>query len=79
MNGSTVVSIARSRVRDCLYDVHFPAGKDEIMAVAVRNECEDAITALRAIPTEIYANVAEVLACVTLADGSARVPSGAGA
>lgn len=63
-----VASIGRDRLRDCLNDVDYPADKDQIVAVAVKNGCEDAARALRAIPPEVYGNVAEVLASVTLSD-----------
>lgn len=62
-------SIAQSRLRECLYDVDFPADKDQIVSVAIKNGCEDAARALRAMPPETYANIAEVLASVTLSDG----------
>lgn len=63
-----VASTTRARVRDCLYDVDFPADKDDLVAAAERNDCMDAARALRAIPPETYANVAEVLASVNLSD-----------
>lgn len=65
-----VASIAQSRLRDCLYDVDFPAHKDQIVDVAMKNDCEDAARALRAMPPETYANMAEVLASVSLSDGT---------
>jgi hypothetical protein len=64
-----VASTTRSRLRACLNDVDFPADKDGLVAAAVRNSCdEDTIRALRSIPPETYANFAEVLAAVPLAD-----------
>ncbi|WP_131590570.1 DUF2795 domain-containing protein [Mycolicibacterium setense] len=65
-----VASVIQSRLRDCLYDVDFPADKDQIVNVAMKNACEDAARALRAMPPETYANMAEVLASVSLSDGN---------
>jgi hypothetical protein len=65
-----VASILSARLRDCLNDADFPAGKNDLVEVAVRNGCPDAAQALRGIPPETYANMAEVLASVTLADDS---------
>lgn len=63
-----VASTDRASVRECLNDVDFPAAKDDLVNAAVRNGCPDTARALRAIPPETYANLAEVLASVTLAD-----------
>src|SRR3954447_20009105 len=63
-----VASTTRARLRKCLYDVDFPADKDNLVAAAERNDCMDAARALRAIPPETYANVGQVLASVDLSD-----------
>jgi hypothetical protein len=64
-----VASTTRSRLRDCLNDVDFPADKGNLVEAAVRNGCdEDTVRALRAIPPETYANFSQVLASVPLAD-----------
>jgi Protein of unknown function (DUF2795) len=64
-----VASTTRRRVHDCLNDVDFPATKDDLLTAAARNGCdEDTARALRAIPPESYANLAEVMASVPLAD-----------
>ena len=58
-------STNRSRLHECLVDADFPADKDQLVAVATRNGCDDdTIRALRAIPPESYANLSEVLASV---------------
>jgi hypothetical protein len=59
----------RSRLRECLDDVDFPADKATLLAAAERRSCDDdTIRALRSIPPETYAAFAEVLASVPLAD-----------
>src|ERR1700682_563321 len=64
-----VASTTRSRLRECLNDVDFPADKDSLVRAAVRNCCDDDTgRALRAIPPETYANFSELLASVPLSD-----------
>jgi hypothetical protein len=64
-----VASTTRSRLRDCLNDVDFPATEDDLVQAAVRNRCdEDTARALRAIPPKTYGNLSEVLASVPFAD-----------
>ncbi|HVR00483.1 MAG TPA: DUF2795 domain-containing protein [Mycobacterium sp.] len=59
----------RSRLRQYLNDVDYPADKDTLLEVANRNGCdEDTSRALRAIPPETYANFGEVLSSVALTD-----------
>ena len=59
----------RSRLRQYLNDVDYPADKDALLEAANRNGCdEDTGRALRAIPPETYANFTEVLSSVTLTD-----------
>lgn len=73
-----VSAITRGRIRDCLYNVVFPADQPEIIAVAMCNGYEDAARVLRMIPPETYANIAEVLASVDISDnGASTVPTGA--
>jgi hypothetical protein len=49
--------------------VDFPANKDDLLNAAERNGCDrETIRALRAVPPETYANVAQVAASVTIAD-----------
>lgn len=65
-----VASTTPSRLRHCLNDVDFPASKDDLLHAAARNGCDDeTVRALRAVPPETYANLAQVLASVTVADG----------
>jgi hypothetical protein len=62
-------STTPSRLRHCLNDVDYPADKDALLGAAARNGCDDETSrALRAIPPEIYANLSEVMASVTLGD-----------
>jgi hypothetical protein len=62
-------STTPSRLRHCLNDVDYPADKDALLDAAARNGCDDETSrALRAIPPEIYANLSEVMASVTLGD-----------
>jgi hypothetical protein len=58
----------RERLRACLNEIDFPAGKDELVYAA--QELGDEITAraLRAIPPVDYANLAEVVASVRFED-----------
>jgi hypothetical protein len=59
----------RSRLRQYLNDVDYPADKDALLEAANRNGCdEDTGRALRAIPPETYANFGEVLSSVALTD-----------
>lgn len=62
------------QLRLCLDNVNFPANRDDLLAAAERNGCNDeTIHALRAIPPEIFTNVAQVTACVTIThDGDIR-------
>lgn len=63
-------STTASRLRHCLTDVDFPASKDDLLQAAARNGCDDeTVRALRAVSPETYANLAQVLASVTIADG----------
>lgn len=64
-----VASTTRSQLRQYLNDVDYPADKEALLAAAARNGCDDQTgRALRAIPPETYANLAEVIASVTLTD-----------
>ncbi|HVQ97666.1 MAG TPA: DUF2795 domain-containing protein [Mycobacterium sp.] len=64
-----VAATTRSRLRQYLNDVDYPADKETLLEVATRNGCdEDTARALRAIPPETYANFQEVLSSVTLTD-----------
>jgi hypothetical protein len=59
----------RSRLRQYLNDVDYPADKDALLEAANRNGCdEDTNRALRAIPPETYANFEEVVSSVSLTD-----------
>lgn len=59
----------RSRLRQYLNDVDYPADKDALLEAANRNGCdEEANRALRAIPPETYANFDEVVSSMTLTD-----------
>jgi Protein of unknown function (DUF2795) len=59
----------RSRLKQYLNDVDYPADKDALLEAANRNGCdEDTARALRAIPPETYANFTEVVSSVTLTD-----------
>jgi hypothetical protein len=65
-------STTRDRLHKCLNDVDFPADKDGLLAAAERNGCDDeTVRALRAIPPESYANIAQVAASVTIDDDAA--------
>lgn len=64
-----VASTTRSQLRQCLSDVDFPANKEDLLAAAERNGCDDeTVQAMRKIPSETYANSAQVAASVTIAD-----------
>jgi hypothetical protein len=59
----------RSRLKQYLNDVDYPADKEALLEAANRNGCdEDTARALRAIPPETYANFTEVVSSVTLTD-----------
>ncbi len=59
----------RSRLRQYLNDVDYPADKDALLEAANRNGCdEDTNRALRSIPPETYANFEEIVSSVTLTD-----------
>ncbi|OBG49323.1 MULTISPECIES: DUF2795 domain-containing protein [unclassified Mycobacterium] len=64
-----VASTTQSQLRQCLSDVDFPANKQDLLAAAGRNGCDDnTIRALRGIPPETYNNATQVAASVTIAD-----------
>lgn len=64
-----VASTTSSQLRLCLSDVDFPANKQDLLDAAGRNGCDDqTLRALRGIPPETYATVAQVAASVTIAD-----------
>jgi hypothetical protein len=64
-----VAYTTRSQLRECLNDVDYPADKDDLLAAAARNQCDqDTVRALRTIPRETYRNFSEVLASVPLAE-----------
>lgn len=64
-----VASTTTSQLRLCLSDVDFPASKQDLLDAAGRNGCDDqTVRALRGIPSETYANVAQVASSVTIAD-----------
>lgn len=64
-----VASTTRSRLRQYLNDVHYPADKAALLDAATRNGCDEQTgRALRAIPPETYANLAEVISSVPLTD-----------
>ena len=62
------VSAAHERIRACLVDVEFPASKDSLVDAAIRHDSPDIARALLAIASDTYANRAEVMASVALAD-----------
>lgn len=62
-----VASTTRSRLQRCLTDVDFPANKNDLLAAAERNRCDDeTIRALRGIPPETYCNLDQICASVTI-------------
>lgn len=64
-----VASTTRNQLQNCLFDVDYPADKDALVAAAERTgDDEGTVRALRAIPARDVANLAEVLASVTLTD-----------
>ncbi|OBJ35059.1 hypothetical protein A5621_17830 [Mycobacterium colombiense] len=64
-----VASTTPTQLRQCLSDVDFPANKEDLLSAAERNGCDgETVRALRAVPPETYANVAQVAASVTIAD-----------
>ncbi len=70
-----MASTTRSRLRQCLNDVDYPADKDALLEAATRNGGdEETVRALRAIPPETYANLGEILASVTIADDEPPEP-----
>jgi hypothetical protein len=58
----------RDRLKSCLDDVDFPAGKDALVEAAERKGDHETARALRAIPPADYANLTEVLGSVTFDD-----------
>lgn len=58
----------RDRLRECLTEVDFPAGKDELVAEAERKGDQATAKALRAIPPVAYADRSEVFASVRFDD-----------
>ncbi|MGM1057979.1 DUF2795 domain-containing protein [Saccharothrix sp. Mg75] len=67
----------RERLEECLEQVDFPAGKDELVNAAQERGDEVTARALRAIPPVDYANPAEVVASVRFDDDTTRAdPSG---
>jgi Protein of unknown function (DUF2795) len=63
-----VASTTRERLRDCLSDVNFPAGKQDLLNAADSQGDDDTVRALRAIPAETYNNLDQVLASVSIVD-----------
>ncbi len=71
-----VASTTPSELRKCLDDVDFPANRQDLLAAAERNGCNDETRrALRAIPPETYANVGQVTASLTIGDERDSVDS----
>lgn len=64
-----VASTTPSQLRKCLHHVDFPANKQDLLDAADRGGCNDETRqALRAIPAETYATVAQVTASLTISD-----------
>jgi hypothetical protein len=51
------------RLRRCLEGIRFPASKDDLLAAALSDRCdEETLDSLRSIPSWTYTNATQVLA-----------------
>jgi hypothetical protein len=66
-----VASTTRTRLRQCLGRVNFPASRDDLLYVAQRDGHGDdeTVQALRAIAAQTYTNFDQVCASVNVFDG----------
>ena len=66
---SVIASTSEARLRRCLSGIRFPANKQDLLAEAIVNGCdEDTVEALRHIAPTTYTNLRQVLASVTIVD-----------
>ncbi len=62
-----IASTTESQLRRCLKGVRFPASKDDLLAAALRDGCdEDTVDALCAVPSVTYNNATQVLASASV-------------
>lgn len=73
-----IASTTEARLRECLSGIRFPANRNDLLAAAIANGCDEETTdALRDISSLTYANLKQVLASITVIDdpNDARAPS----
>ena len=58
-----IASTTERQLNRCLKGVRFPASRDDLLAAALGDRCdEDTVDCLRAIPSLTYTNASQVLA-----------------
>jgi Protein of unknown function (DUF2795) len=58
-----IATTTEGQLRRCLKGVRFPASKDDLLAAARRDRCDEkTVDSLRAIPSMTYTNATQVLA-----------------
>ena len=67
--------VSTRQLEDALYDADFPATKDDLLAVADRNDAPDEVRkAIRSLPPVEYGSRSEVVRSVTVDVGSGPMP-----
>lgn len=61
----------REHLQECLAEIDFPAGRNDLLDAAVAGGDPTAVQALRQIPDADYADLAQVLAAVGAEDPGA--------
>lgn len=62
-----IASTTEVQLRKCLRGIRFPANRENLLATAIANGCdEDTTDALRDISPMTYANLSQVLASITV-------------
>lgn len=64
-----IASTTEGRLRRCLNGLRFPANREDLVAAAIGNDCDQrTVDALRDMPPVTYANLRQVLASITIVD-----------
>lgn len=62
-----IASTTKDQLQHCLNSVNFPASRNDVLAAAIRGECDlPTLKALRALAPITYANADQVRASITL-------------
>jgi uncharacterized protein DUF2795 len=73
-----IASTTESKLRRCLDGVQFPASRDDLIAAAIYQHCDqETVEALRAAAPVTYASARQVIAQITIVDTPVRDTSNA--